>query len=303
MIGSTPRDLLSHFLALLVLVLATSSCLAQESVDVTEITSHVLVFSTSTGNVVASVGDDGALLVGTPSAASTPQINRILAEHTKSAFRYVVIAPEDAAHSGGDAGWRQAGAFVAMQENALGRIGGHVMGAPPPLPERFVKLGVDRPRIAFSEVLTFDLNGDAVHGVRQAPGYSDADALFHFHAAKLVYFGETFPGDGYPMIDSKQGGTLSGLLKTLGGWTEPSFHVVPARGKVVTGAELKTFVDMITTVRDRVQEMIKGGLSEDQVVAKHPTAEFDAAWGHGRVPPEAFVREVYFRISADTSVK
>jgi hypothetical protein len=168
--------------------------LAAQDTSVTEISSHLLVFATSTGNVVCSVGDDGALLIGTPSAASTAAISKIIAEHTSSPVRYLVIAPEDLAHSQGDAGWGKRGAFVAMQENALHRLGGHVMGTPPPLDPRLVQLAVDRPRVAFSEVLTFDLNGEAIHVVHQKPGFSDADALVHFHAAKLVYMGEVFPG-------------------------------------------------------------------------------------------------------------
>jgi hypothetical protein len=270
-----------------------SRCVAAEKVGVFEVSPTVLVFSTAAGNVVASVGPDGALLVGTPSAQSTLEISRILASRTKSAVRYVVIAPEDPEHSEGDAGWGRRGAFVAMQENALQRIGGDVMGAPPPLSERFLKLGVNRPRIAFSEVLAFDLNGESVHVVHQPPGYSNADALVHFHVANLVYFGEVFPGDGYPKIDSTQGGTLAGLLKTLSGWTDSKFRVVPARGKVVTGQNVKEFVDMITTVRDRVQNLINTGHNENRVLAQHATADFDPRWGQGRVTSDDFVRQVY----------
>jgi hypothetical protein len=97
----------------------------------------LLVFTTSSGNVVASVGPDGALLVGTPSAASTAQISAILAKHTKSTTRYVVIYPQDSAHSQRDAGWGQRGAFVAMQEKALDRLGGHAIGAARPLPSLY----------------------------------------------------------------------------------------------------------------------------------------------------------------------
>ena len=74
------------------------------------------------------------------------RISSILASHTRSPVRYVVIAPEDPAHSEGDAGWAQRGAFVAMQENELRGIGGNVMGAPQPLPKRFIELGVYRPQ-------------------------------------------------------------------------------------------------------------------------------------------------------------
>ena len=240
-----------------------------------------------------TVGPDGVLLIGTPSAESTARISTELASRTKSAVRYVVIAPQDPAHSEGDAGWGRRGAFVAMHEKALQRIGGNVMGALPPLSDLFVKLGVDRPRIAFSEVLAFDLNGESIHIVRQQPGYSDADTIVHFHVARLIYLGEVFPGDGYPAIDPAQGGTLGGLVKTLDGWTDSAFRVVPARGEVTNGASVKAFRDMIVTVRDRVQHLINEGRTESEVVADHPTADFDARWGHGRVQPDAFVREIY----------
>ena len=266
---------------------------AQEMPGITEVMPNVLVFATRTGNVIALVGPDGALLIGTPSADSTERISGELAKRTKSPVRYVVIAPSNSAQSEGDAGWGRRGAFVAMQEKALERIGGHIMGPPKPLAEEFVKLGVDRPKISFSEVMSFDLNGDAVHIVRQTPGYSDADALVHFHLANVIYFGEVFPGDGYPAIDAGHGGNLDGLAKMLDGWTDARRHVVPARGQVTDGTGLKAFLDMIAAVRKRVQHSVDAGETESQAIADHPTAQFDAKWGHGRVQPDAFVREVY----------
>jgi hypothetical protein len=296
MIFHTRRGIYA-LVALSFLLVGNVALVAQAVVNVTEIAPNLLVFSTTAGNVVTSVGKDGSFLVGTPPAASTPQIIRDLAARTKSPFRYVVIAPQDPSHSEGDAGWQRRGAFVAMQENALQRLGGHSMGAPAPPPARFATLGVERPRIAFSEVLAFDLNGEAIHVVHQKPGYSDADAIVHFHVASLVYLGEVFPGDGYPKIDNSQGGTLDGLLKTLDSWTDSAFKVVPARGKVTNGSTVKAFRDMLVTVRNRVQEAVHAGKTENEVVAAHPTSDFDAQWGHGRVPADEFVREVFASVA------
>lgn len=268
-----------------------------DDVKVTEVSPSLLLFATANGNAVASVGPDGVLLIGTPSRASTDEIANLLSSRTKSAFRAVVIGAEDSAHSQGDAGWGQHGAFVAMQENALSRLGGGGMGAPKPSPAQFEGLGVERPRIAFSEVLKFDINGEAIHIVHQKPGYSDADFIAHFHSAKTVYLGEVFPGDGYPEVDPAQHGTLDGILSTLEPWTMGNMRFLPARGALVTTADVKAFRDMITTVRDRVQAMAKAGKSEREIVAAHPTAEFDARWGHGRVAADAFVHEVYVAIS------
>jgi cyclase len=292
------RILPAFLIPILIVVIYESTIRSQEPVRITEFKSNLLVLSTSEGNVIASVGPDGALLVGGLSTANTAPISRILESRTQSPVRYVVIGPQDSAHSEGDAGWGRRGAFVAMHESALQRIGGNRMDGmdardAPPLSPRFVKLGVDRPRIAFSEVLAFDLNGEAIHVVHQAPGYSNSDAIVHYHAASLVYLGEVFPGDGYPMIDFSQGGTLDGLLKTLGAWTGSTIRVVPARGKVTDGAGVEAFRDMIVTVRDRIQHLIDQGRTEGEVVASHPTADLDAKWSHGRVQPDAFVREIY----------
>ena len=272
---------------------------AQETLGITEITPNVVVFATRAGNVVALVGPDGALLIGTPSADSTERISGELARRTKSPARYVVIAPGDPAQSEGDAGWGRRGAFVAMQEKALERIGGHIMGPPKPLSEEFVRMRVDRPRISFSEVMSFDLNGEAVHIVRQPPASSDADALVHFHLANVIYFGEAFPGDGYPVIDAEHGGSIDGLMKMVDGWTDARRHVVPARGEVTNGTGLKAFLDMIAAVRKHVQHSIDARETESQVIAENPTAEFDAKWGHGRVQPETFVQEVYKSIKKE----
>jgi cyclase len=287
-----PTKIMTGWLVALALALTPYTLAAQQQGEVTEVTPNVLVFATSSGNVAASVGPDGALLIGTPSASSTGFINNEIAKRTKSPARYVVIYPESATQSEGDAGWARLGAFVAMHENALRRLGGNAMGAPGPATERFDKLGVERPRIAFSEVIAFDLNGDSIHVVHQKPGYSDADALTHFHVANVFYLGEAFPGDGYPLIDADQGGTLEGVLSQLV-WTDSKQKIVPARGKVRSGTELKEFSGMIEAVRDRVQRLIDRGQTEDQVIAAHPTASFDERWGQGRVSPDVFVREIY----------
>jgi len=272
---------------------------ASENVAVTDLGPNLVVFTTSTGNVVASVGPDGALLVGTPSLGSTDQISRMLSLRTRSPHRYVVITSEDPGRSEGDAGWQARGAFVAMQENALGRFGGHTMGAPMPLPQRLTQLGVDRPRVSFSEVLSFDLNHEAIHFIHQPGGSDDAQVLVHFHMANLLYFGEDFPGNGYPRIDVAHGGNLDGILKVMSGWTDPNLQIVPVHGKVMTGSDVNAYCKMLSAVRDRIQKLVQEGKTEEQILDARPSSDFDSRWGHGSVSPTVFVREIYFAIKAN----
>ena len=67
---------------------------------------------------------------------------------------------------------------------------------------------------------------------------------------------------------------------------------------MTNGDSVKAFRDMVVTVRDRVQEMMKAGKTEAQVVAAHPASDFDTRWGHGRISSDVFVHEVYRELAA-----
>lgn len=261
---------------------------AQQPAPFTELSPGALLFATAAGNVVAVVTPEGAFVVGPLSLASTAGIQAALSPRTPSPVRYVIAAPRGLAQGEGDGGWGHLGALVATHEDAWGRL-----GDPARLPA-----GTAAPVAAFSEVLKFDLGGHAIHIVHQKAGYSDADVLVHFENDELVYLGESLPGDGYPVIDAEQHGTLDGLIQTLSPWTRNGPRFVPARGPILRSSDVMALRDMLVTMQGRVRAMVQSGQTADQVVAAHPSAEFDARFGHGRVTPDAFVREVYRAVSA-----
>ena len=50
---------------------------------------------------------------------------------------------------------------------------------------------------------------------------------------------------------------------------------------------------MLSTVRDKVAALKKSGASEQEVIAKKPTADLDATWNKGMSGPDMFVGIVY----------
>src|SRR5579859_872338 len=122
---TTSRTTVLTRLALFAWLLAGSSLASAQNtaLTITEIKPDVLVFSTSSGNVIASVGPDGFLVLGAPAASDTDAIREVLTKRTNSPHCYVVIWPQPLDRTQGDAGWTKHGCFVAMQENALGRLG------------------------------------------------------------------------------------------------------------------------------------------------------------------------------------
>jgi hypothetical protein len=55
---------------------------------------------------------------------------------------------------------------------------------------------------------------------------------------------------------------------------------------------------MIATVRTRVQHMIQEHKNEAEIIRTHPSADFDAKYGHGKIGPDVFIHELYQALTA-----
>jgi len=270
------------------------SVMNAQAVSVAEPAPGVLVITTPAGNSIASVGPDGAVLVGIQTPATSAAIEAELAKRTKSPRRYVVLSPGDSTVVAGDAGWGALGAVTIAHEWNRPKLEdwSKLPGAPP----------MAIPPVTYSEVIAFDMNGESLHVVHMPAGYSNDDAIVHCHHAGVIHLGGAFTMDGYPAADFAQNGSVDGMIDVVGRFlnSPATNHFVPVRGPIATTAQLKEYHAMLTQVRDRVQQLVKAGKSEDQVVAAKPTAAFDARWGKGPVSPDAFVRMLYNSKPAST---
>jgi hypothetical protein len=255
-----------------------------QAVAVQEPAPGVLVITTPAGNSIASVGPDGAVVVGVQSPLTTAAIEAELARRTASSRRFVVLAPGDSGIVAGDAGWTALGATVVAHELTRPRLEKWAGGG-----------GARLPIVTYSQVIAFDLNHESVHVVHMPAGYSDDDAIVHFHHAKVIHLGSSLTTDGYPHVDLSQNGSIDGIIETVGRFVDSPAETrfVPRRGPLARTAELIEYHAMLTAIRDSVRALAKSGLSEDRVVAARPTAAYDARWGTARITPEQFVRMVY----------
>ena len=60
---------------------------------------------------------------------------------------------------------------------------------------------------------------------------------------------------------------------------EGGTYVIPGHGRVSDEADLVEYRDMIVIIRDRIQDMVKKGLTLDQVKAARPTLDYDGRYG------------------------
>ncbi len=100
----------------------------------------------------------------------------------------------------------------------------------------------------------------------------------------------------YPFIDESSQGNINGMIDAAERGLHiagPNMKIIPGHGPLGSRKELQASRDMLATVRDRVAALKKSGASEQEVLAKKPTADLDATWGKGGFAPDMFVGIVY----------
>jgi cyclase len=76
--------------------------------------------------------------------------------------------------------------------------------------------------------------------------------------------------------------------------------IVPGHGRISDEADLVEYRDMVTIIRDRVQDMVNRGMTLEQVQAARPTLEYDGLYGSAPAwPTERFVEAVYRGLRPD----
>jgi hypothetical protein len=71
--------------------------------------------------------------------------------------------------------------------------------------------------------------------------------------------------------------------------------IVPGRGRLSDTADVASYRNMMTIIRDRVKDLIGKGMTLGQVKAEKPTMDFDGRYGSatGSWTTDMFVEAVY----------
>ncbi|MBI4888366.1 MAG: MBL fold metallo-hydrolase [Acidobacteria bacterium] len=260
------------------------------------------------GNIAVQVGKDGVLLVDSGTAAMSEKVLQTIRTLSKGQVTYIVNTSDRADHVGGNEYFArngrplaisraaQASVFIVAFSSILDRMSDR--NAAPPVPE------AAWPNDTYSvPVKNLSFNGEAIQIFHQ-PATTDGDSIVLFRRADVISTGDIFDPTSYPVIDLKNGGSLQNVvdgLYRLKQMAIPADHqeggtmIVPGHGRVCDVADLAVYHHMVTIVRDRLQDMIKRGLTLEQVKAARPTRDYDPIYGRttGSWTTDMFVEAAY----------
>jgi glyoxylase-like metal-dependent hydrolase (beta-lactamase superfamily II) len=275
--------------------LAQEPNFAAVQIQTQRLTPNLFMLIGSGGNIALSTGADGSVLVDTQYAPLNAKILAAVRAAGGSDVRYVINTHWHGDHTGGNEPLGTAGAVIIAHDNVLVRMSAQQFMAAfnqtvPPAPS------AARPVVTFPTRTTFRLNGDVVQVIHVENAHTDGDSIVHFTNANVIHTGDTYMKDVYPFIDVGSNGSIDGFIAAADAVLSRSnadTQIIPGHGDLAAKADMQRFHDMLVTVRGKIQALIDQGMSEDEVVAAKPTAEFDAAWGQGFMNPENFTRFSY----------
>jgi glyoxylase-like metal-dependent hydrolase (beta-lactamase superfamily II) len=142
------------------------------------------------------------------------------------------------------------------------------------------------------------INGEGIQMYHVPNAITDGDSIVFFRFSDVIVTGDIFTPGRYPMIDIAKGGSVQGVLDGLNKVIDlafPEFRhqggtlVIPGHGRLGDVSDVAIYRNMVEVVRDRVQDLIKQGMTLQQVKAAKPTLDFDGIYGS----PDAFIEAVY----------
>jgi len=152
--------------------------------------------------------------------------------------------------------------------------------------------------------LSHFFNGEGIELVHAPNANGDGDSFVWFRGSDVISAGDLFDFTSYPRIDLAQGGSVQGVLAGLNRMVElavPEFRseggtmIIPGHGRVGDLADLAYYRDMVTIIRDRIQDMIKRDMTLAQIKAAKPTEDWDPRYGSatGSWTTDMFVEAIY----------
>ena len=280
----------------------------ETAIHVLPVQGNVYMVASAAGNVTVQVGENGVLVVDTLGEALSEELLGAIAEISDLPIRYLVNTHAHPDRVSGNAAVAVAGqsmnfnldqAAVLAHENVLIAIS----SMDPPLPDEGWPTTT-----YYTQRMDFSFNGEAVIILHQPNAHTDGDSIVQFRGSDVISTGEIMDLMAYPVIDVENGGSIGGIIAALNNIIdiavpldsqEGGTMVVPGRGRLCDESEVVEYRDMLTIIRDHIQEMIDEGMSLDEVQRARPTYGYDTRYGSDSGPqtPEQFVAAIYRELS------
>ena len=239
------------------LVTAQDDDFSKVQMKVTKVAGNVYMLEGAGGNIGASVGDDGIVIVDDQYAPLADKIQAALKGITDKPVRFIINTHYHGDHTGGNAYFQKQAPIIA-HDNVRKRLesggpagnGGSIhMDVKPPPKEAL-------PIITFDHDVTVHLNGEDIRALYFPAGHTDGDSIIFFPKSNVVHMGDDFVTYGFPFIDVDSGGSINGMIdgvEKVIAQVPPDVKIIPGHGPISSLDDVRAYLTMLKETRDVVR--------------------------------------------------
>src|SRR5215813_7458734 len=283
---------ITTFLLLAVIPLTAQQDLSKVEIKVQKVAGTVYMLEGAGGNIGASVGDDGIVVVDDEFLPLAEKIEAALKGITDKPVKFVLNTHWHGDHTGGNPHFGEKAPIIA-QENVRKRLaeGGKTrFGEVKPAPKKAL------PDITFDDKVSVHLNEEDVRAIHIPNGHTDVDSVIFFPQSNVVHICDDFFNGGmFPFIDLDSGGSVQGMIagdeKVLAEVPD-DVKIIPGHGPLATKDDLRKFIQMLKETSAAVQDGIKQGKTLDQLKKDKVLAKGDS-YGQSSIKTDVFTEILY----------
>jgi cyclase len=263
---------------------------------VTKVGGSVYMLEGEGGNIGASVGEDGIVIVDDQFAPLADKIKAALKGITDKPVRFVINTHYHGDHTGGNAIF-QKDAPVIAQDNVRKRLeAGGTAGNNASMKFEYKADPKEAlPIITFDHDVTVHLNGEDIRALHFPSGHTDGDSVIFFPKSNVVHMGDDFVTYGFPFIDLGAGGGVDGMIAAVDDVISKlpaDVKVIPGHGPISTLDDMRKFSAMLKDTRAVVEKAMKAGKTLDQM-KQEKILEPWQKWSGDFIKTDAFIETLY----------
>jgi glyoxylase-like metal-dependent hydrolase (beta-lactamase superfamily II) len=260
-------------------------------IKATKVAGNIYMLEGAGGNIGASVGKDGILIVDDQFAPLAEKIRAALKTLNDGKLAFILNTHWHGDHTGSNEALGREGTIIA-QENVRKRLStdqvvfGEKTPASPPQA---------LPVITFDHSLSVHFNGEEIKAIHFPHGHTDGDSIIFFTGSNVVHMGDDFFVGRFPFVDLASGGSVQGLIQnveTALGQIPDDAKIIPGHGALSNKAELKTFLGMLKETTGIVQKGIAAGKDVKAIQAEGLPEQWKE-WGSGFIKTDMWLQIVY----------
>jgi cyclase len=274
--------------------------LSKVEIKVTPVAGKVYMLEGAGGNMAASVGEDGIVLVDDQFEPLAPKIRAALQGIASGGkLKFVINTHWHGDHTGGNKVFGLEAPIVA-QTNVRRRLSAEqtVMGNKvPPSPKQAL------PVLTYDQSVSLHWNGEEIKLVHFPHGHTDGDTIVFFTGANVVHMGDDFFAGRFPFVDLGTGGSVQGLIDNVAkalAQMPADAKVIPGHGPLSGRADLDRFHAMLVSTTDIVRRRVQAGESLEKMQAEGLPPEL-ASWGQGFVDAKTWILTIRDSLAKDAA--